>query len=109
MGTSALPEPLDQDTGASSVREAWLRALAELEASLGATAAGADADWVAPGNLGPIPADLEQRARDLVDGQGELIAELRRAQRTTATHLAALRTVPASTGVGASVYLDTSG
>lgn len=104
-----MPEHRYPHAGASPAREEWLRALAELEASLGATATGGDGEWLAPGNLGPIPPDLEQRARDLVDGQSELIAELRRARHMTATHLAALRAVPASTGAGASVYLDTSG
>jgi len=107
VGTSVLLE--NRDAATPSSRDAWLRALAELEASLGAAASGEDAAWVEPVNLGPIPADLEQRARDLVDGQSEMIAELRRARHMTATHLAALRTVPASTTAGASVYLDTSG
>ncbi len=97
------------NTAESPTRLAWLQALADLEASLGATASGEDAAWVAPGDLGPIPADLERRARDLVDGQSELIAELRRARHMTASHIAALRAVPASSGARASVYLDTSG
>ncbi|HYI32767.1 MAG TPA: hypothetical protein VEX88_04825 [Glaciibacter sp.] len=101
--------PENRDIAAAPGREAWLRALADFEASLGAAASGEDADWVEPGDLGPIPVDLEQRARDLVSGQSEMIAELRRARHVAATHLAALRTVPASNGAGASVYLDTSG
>ncbi len=96
------------EVDSSGARAAWLSALSDLEASLGATAAGRETDWVAPGDLGPIPADLEERARDLLVGQDEMIAELRRAQRTTAAHLAALKTVPDSRGAGASVYLDTS-
>lgn len=107
MGTSALPE--NREIAAASGREAWLRALADLEASLGRPASGEDADWVEPGNLGPIPVDLEQRARDLVAGQSEMIAELRHARHLAATHLAALRTVPGMDGAGVSVYLDTSG
>lgn len=86
-----------------------MRALAELEVSLGETASGAIANWVVPNNLGPIPADLHERALALMNGQREMIAELRLKQRTTAAHLAALRAVPAAGGAAASVYLDTSG
>lgn len=87
-----------------------MRALSELEASLGATATGGPAaDWVVPGIPGPIPSDLHERALALVAGQREMISELRLRQRTTAAHLAALRAVPATGGSGASVYLDTSG
>jgi hypothetical protein len=86
-----------------------LRALTDLEASLGEAAAERPINWVVPGNLGPIPSDLHERALALVAGQREMISELRLRQRTTAAHLTALRAVPATGSAGASVYLDTSG
>lgn len=104
-----LPGPADAPKPPAHGREAWLRALTELEASLGMSANGIAHQWVAPGALGPLPPDLAPRARALLDGQRELIAELGDSQRTTAAHLAALRTVPTTGRAGASVYLDTSG
>jgi hypothetical protein len=100
-----LPE--FDDSSDSSV--AWLRALDELEAALGAAASGNGAtEWTPPGDLGPIPAGLQDRARQLLAGQREMIAELERSRRATATQLAAVRKIPGRP-TGASVYLDTSG
>jgi hypothetical protein len=97
-----LPEFDDSDV-------AWHRALDELEVALGAVASGNESgEWAPPGNLGPIPAGLQDRARQLLAGQRELIAELERSKRATATQLAALRKIPGRP-TGASVYLDTSG
>jgi hypothetical protein len=109
-----------------SAREAWLRALEDLEAELGnilvsassttqtspatkTSSTTAASTWTAPRDLGPIPAELEGRARELLAGQRELIAELEHTKRATATQLAALRKMPATRPTGASVYLDTHG
>jgi hypothetical protein len=109
-----------------SAREAWLRALETLEAELGnilvstsptteassateSSSTTAASTWTPPSGLGPIPVELEGRARELLAGQRELIAELEHTKRATATQLAALRKVPATRPTGASVYLDTHG
>jgi hypothetical protein len=70
---------------------------------------GSSAEWAAPDDLGPIPSDLQDRARDLLGGQRELITELERTKLATAAQLAALRRMPATRPAAASVYLDTSG
>jgi hypothetical protein len=113
-----VPEIPETDAAATDVadsaRDAWSRTLDELEASLGAEAAdhGVSYDtgtWTPPGDLGPIPAELEARARQLLSGQRELIAELDHTRRATAAQLIALRKMPATRPTGASVYLDTNG
>lgn len=108
------------------VRDAWCRVLDELEAELvgvlvstssttetsssteTGSATGSD-EWIAPSGLGPIPGDLAQRARELLGGQRELIAELEAAKREAGAQLATLRRVPGASAPAASVYLDVSG
>ncbi|MET0990899.1 MAG: hypothetical protein ABWX66_00795 [Lacisediminihabitans sp.] len=65
--------------------------------------------WALPGDLGPLPVALRERAERVLDAQQQGVAELESRQRTVARHLAALRTVPGSTGGGSSPYLDVTG
>lgn len=101
---------------------AWLTVLAELELSLDdanrAATAFEQADaaghapasaWRPPATIGPIPAHLEERARDLVVCQQKLVRELDAARRLAGQHLAALRTVPPARDADRSVYLDVTG
>lgn len=87
---------------------AWERVLDELEASL-ATSSTPTESWVPPAGLGLIPDTLVERAQELNRTQRMRIAELERAKRDTAAHLAALRTIPALRNPEASVYLDVAG
>jgi hypothetical protein len=123
-------------TEADASRDGWLRALDKLEGELGdmlvstgsttgvstgsttgvstgsttgVSTGSTTGEWTAPGDLGLIPADLVARARQLLAGQRELIAELENSKRATAAQLNALRKMPATRPTGASVYLDTSG
>jgi hypothetical protein len=103
-------------TETDASRDGWLRALEELERELGAvlvstgsTTESSITAWTPPGDLGPIPADLVERARELLAGQNELIAELEHSKRATAVQLAALRKMPTTRPTGASVYLDING
>lgn len=103
-----------------SDRAGWLRLLAELEAEL-SVAARTDplaveddgrtpaSGWSAPEQLGPLPADLADRARLLLDAEREVIRELADLQRRTGRHLAAVRSVPAAARTEQSVYLDVTG
>lgn len=105
-------------TGAGATREAWIRVLEELEAelvevmvstgSVSTSSTTGAPEWVAPRDIGPVPEELEERARELLGGQLELIAELERTKQATAAQLAALRRMPATRPSGASVYLDVS-
>lgn len=104
---------------------AWLRVLNELELSLDtasrvatadATAESTGADhpapasvWQPPAGIGPIPAHLEERARDLLTCQKKLVRELDAARRLAGQHLAALRIVPPAREADRSVYLDVTG
>ncbi|MBB5640811.1 hypothetical protein [Cryobacterium roopkundense] len=105
---------------------AWLRVLNELEQSLdtanwalaanSTSTSPADAaglapasTWRPPATIGPIPAQLEGRARDLLVCQQKLVRELDAARRTAGQHLAALRTVPPVRELDRSVYLDVTG
>lgn len=104
---------------AAASPDAWSRVLDELESELGdilvtagspaGVPAGSTTGWTPPGDLGPIPPELETRARELLAGQRELIAELEHARRATAAQLNALRKMPATRPARASVYLDTLG
>jgi hypothetical protein len=104
---------------ADASHDAWSRMLDELEAELGdilvptGSATGVPADsttgWTPPVDLGPLPPELEIRARELLAGQRELIAELEHARRATAAQLNVLRKMPATRPARASVYLDTLG
>lgn len=94
---------------------AWVALLDELEASLGEAAVGASgaaADpvssaWTPPQELGPIPGDLVDRAREILGGQRELISELLGERRAVGEQLAALRQVPAPQSQA--IYLDITG
>jgi len=70
---------------------------------------GATNEWTPPAGLGAIPAELAERARDLVHNQQKLIGELETARNLTAKHLAAVRAVPPKRDARASVYLDVAG
>jgi hypothetical protein len=89
--------------------DAWSEALARLEASTGSVLdADQPAPWAPPTGLGAMPKDLSDRAEGLLAALRTAIAELAAAQRTTARHLVALRTVPTRED-HQPVYLDVSG
>lgn len=96
----------------------WIQVLDELEVSLDSVArAGAgDGDsigtgvqWSVPENLGDLPAELVQRARDVLTNQLNLICELGEARRAIALQLTAVRLVPTVRASGISVFLDVMG
>lgn len=88
----------------------WTDILDALEADL---ARGVDVDqiesWAAPTDAGPIPEELVDRARTVLEAQHRLAAELTLERETVGRHLAALRTVPSVQNTDRSVYLDTLG
>lgn len=97
---------------------AWASVLARMEADAAAagrhTAGTASAVtparlWTPPQNLGPLPAELVQRARALEAAQRDAVERLEEAQRMTARHLAAVQSVPEGRATGRSVFLDVTG
>ena len=96
---------------------AWHEVLANMEHRLddAARAMGDSASvvnglaWAAPSSIGSIPAELAERARDVLINQRKIIAELDTAKRVTRQHLAAVRSVPPARNPGTAVYLDVAG
>ena len=113
---------------------AWVAALEELEqlaaepvgvegaggaagaagagAGAGAGAAGAGSArplWQPPRDLGPLPADLAERAAAVVDVQRGALARLEAAKAAVLRHLGVVRTVEASHQPERPVYLDATG
>lgn len=97
---------------AESTFTAWAAALDALEGELewarDLDRPGASA-WSAPAGLGPIPAELLDRAKAIQASQRELTERLLHSHGETARHLAAVRTVPAARPHTNSVYLDVAG
>jgi hypothetical protein len=82
-----------------------------MDEAAGSATDGAEtpAVWRAPEGLGPLPADLEERARGIAARQRRAIESVQDARLTVSRHLAALRTVPAPRQTDRSVYLDVTG
>ena len=66
-------------------------------------------EWNVPSGIGAIPAELADRARDVLVNQRTIVGDLEKARRVTLKHLAAVRSVPPARNPGTSVYLDVSG
>jgi hypothetical protein len=104
---------------------AWVAALEELEqlaavtvGGEGAGGAGAGAGagvvsarplWQPPRDLGPLPADLAERAAAVVEVQRGALARLEAARAAVLRHLGVVRTVEASHQPERPVYLDATG
>jgi hypothetical protein len=89
-------------------RAAWLEALEVLEAYV-FEADVVDAkndDWVAPAALGPLPADLIDRATRLLAAQRERMAAIDTSRRSVGRHLSAVRSIATPADTDRSVYLD---
>lgn len=93
-------------------RAAWLEALAEMEAVAGASGDGTAVPTVPSrrfADLGPLPPELEGRARDVQRAQKSAIERVIEARRSIGQHLAALRSVPSARDTDRAVYLDATG
>jgi hypothetical protein len=115
---AALPEP-----ASSPAVAAWTEVLERLEddlrAALAAGKASEDASaaspshrssrWTPPAGLGPLPAELRDRAERLAEAQRHTAHYLRDQRDTTARHLAAVRSVPPAEADRPSVYFDLLG
>jgi hypothetical protein len=94
---------------------AWLAALDELEAVAGrdpqvdgpSSVAGTGV-WTPPAGLGPLPAELADRAAAVVGVQRGALARLDAARKAVLAHLGAVRTVESSHEPERPVYLDAS-
>jgi hypothetical protein len=89
----------NQDADAAGIAASGSPGARETEA----TVAGA---WTPPTNLGPIPAELVERARGVEAAQRAAVEHLEAAKATTARHLAAVQSVPEGRTSGRAVFLD---
>lgn len=69
----------------------------------------ARAGWQPPSGLGPIPAELRERARRLALAQQEAIHELQTTATSHRKHAAFIDTIPTAGRSSRAVYLDTTG
>lgn len=84
----------------------WTELLDALDAEL--SDGGTGGAWHPPAGIGPLPADLEDRARSLVRAQTERAASVRAELDALRRHLDALDRIPPSRP-DAAVYLDLDG
>jgi hypothetical protein len=92
----------DAGTAAAALVDGWIAALEELERHADAPALAAG--WAPPAGLGPLPAELAPRARDLEAAQQRAIRRMTDEQRRVGAHLDAVDVVaPARSRA---VYLD---
>lgn len=102
--TSASPDPARGDLAG------WSEALDRMELELHGALAQADpVPWRPPIGLGPIPAELQERAARLIEAQLHTMRYLEDVRQTTARHLAAVRAVPRSEAGPHPVYFDLIG
>lgn len=88
----------------------WADALDRMESELhGALAAVDPVPWRPPIGLGPIPAELQERAARILEAQMHTMRYLEDVRQTTARHLAAVRAVPRSEVGPHPVYFDLIG
>ena len=99
---------------------AWLAALDELEAvagrdpqlaadGAGVARAGMLGTWTPPAGLGPLPAELADRAAAVAGVQRGALARLDAARKAVLAHLGAVRSVESSHEPERPVYLDATG
>ena len=100
---------LDMVSDEFASRDADAAGIAEPGLPEAAEAAAAGASWAPPPNLGPIPAELVERARDVEAAQRAAVEHLEAAKATTARHLAAVQSVPEGRTTGRAVFLDVTG
>ncbi|MGO4856815.1 hypothetical protein [Arthrobacter sp. 2MCAF14] len=88
----------------------WSEILDRLEANIAVAVSGGEAEpWNPPANAGPLPEELADRARRILDAQQESMAMLGKVRNDALTHLDALSTVPDSQSSARPLFLDVQG
>lgn len=94
---------------ADSIQE-WSEILDRLEACIAeAFASGEPAPWNPPDQAGPLPEELADRARRVLDAQLESMTMLRKVRNDALAHLDALSTVPDTQSTARPLFLDVHG
>jgi hypothetical protein len=89
--------------------ERWSALLDELERDVESDGARGGTPWRPPTGLGPIPAQLIERAQAIAAAQQDTITELEDEQRSIRRHLTAMRNLPQHRNETGPLYLDASG
>jgi hypothetical protein len=88
----------------------WSEILDRLEADIAlAVSGGEPAPWNPPAEAGPLPAELADRARRVLDAQLESMTMLGKVRNDALVHLDALSTVPDSRSSARPLFLDVQG
>lgn len=112
----AEPEPARPQPKLPTPAQRWAEALDELERDVDVAEAqlhrpGTDAPagtWTPPEDLGPVPAELQERARALHNRQHDVAVRLGEEITVTRRHLNATEVLRISAPAGP-VYVDTTG
>ncbi|MGM7775724.1 hypothetical protein ACSVHC_06820 [Arthrobacter sp. KNU-44] len=88
----------------------WSDLLDRLEADIAVAVSGGEAEpWNPPAAAGPVPEELADRARRILDAQLESIAMLGKVRNDALAHLDALGAVPDSQSSARPLFLDVQG
>jgi hypothetical protein len=88
----------------------WREILDGFEADIAlAVSGGTPESWTPPADVGPVPAELAERALRVADAQRETAAILAKTKADAAAHLEALDAVPGSLYSGHALLLDVRG
>ncbi|MHC6219500.1 hypothetical protein [Arthrobacter sp. MMS24-S77] len=88
----------------------WSEVLDRLEADIAlAVSGGEPVAWDPPAKAGPLPVELADRARQVLDAQQESMAMLGKVRNDALAHLDALSTVPESRSSVRPLFLDVQG
>lgn len=94
---------------ADSVQE-WSEILDRLEDRIAeAFAGGEPTRWHPPAEAGPLPEELVDRARRVLDAQLESMTMLRKVRNDALAHLDAISTVPDTQSAARPLFLDVQG
>lgn len=98
-----------RSVSADPVRE-WSGVLDRLEADIAlAVSGGEPGSWSPPAGSGPLPEELADRARRILDAQLESMAMLGKVRNDALAHLDALSAVPDSQNSVRPLFLDVQG
>lgn len=65
--------------------------------------------WTPPSDVGPLPASLAERARQVLDAQADAVAILNRVKHDAGTQLGAIDAVPSGSASDRPLLLDVRG
>lgn len=85
-----------EDTIQAVAVAGWEAVLDRLEADIHLAFAGESSGWAPPADLGPIPAELTDRALQILSARHEAELMLAEKQSTVARHLNAVDSIPDS-------------